>query len=205
MAIRERLKKTFRRNSTSGTGSEESSTTEHRVYQPGEKIPQSKYRRPVAKEHKEKLEAFSFANAWRRKSNGSTYSPMGSRMPSRKNSAEPQVGRRSRSFVQSVAEEKDEENDVGNGKCNRKYSALIDISSDLFSDISVVVGVSRDATADHPPPRKPAERPLSSSQAKDFASPDPEAHNANTQRHDTPFASAELAKKLSHLAIPSTS
>ncbi|KAF1986766.1 hypothetical protein K402DRAFT_420831 [Aulographum hederae CBS 113979] len=56
------------------------------VYQPGEKMPPLKYRRPVAKEHKEKLEAFSFGTAWRRKSHQSIYSPKGSRMPSRGNS-----------------------------------------------------------------------------------------------------------------------
>jgi hypothetical protein len=116
MAIRERLKKTFSRNSASGAGSEDSSSAGSNVYKPGEKMPQSKYRRPVAKEHKEKLEAFSFANAWRRKSNGSTYSPMGSRMPSRKNSAEPQVGRRSRSFVQPVSEGDNDDTDVANGE-----------------------------------------------------------------------------------------
>jgi hypothetical protein len=116
MAIRERLKKTFSRNSASGAGSEDSSNTESNVYKPGEKMPQSKYRRPVAKEHKDKLEAFSFANAWRRKSNGSTYSPMGSRMASRKNSAEPQAGRRSRSFVKQVSEGANDESDVANGK-----------------------------------------------------------------------------------------
>lgn len=45
---------------------------------------------PPKKEHKEKLEAFSFSDAWRRKSFQSQYSPMGtrapSRMPSRRNS-----------------------------------------------------------------------------------------------------------------------
>ena len=46
-------------------------------------MPPLKYRRPVEKKHKESLEAFSFAQAWRRKSHQSVYSPMGSRMPSR--------------------------------------------------------------------------------------------------------------------------
>jgi hypothetical protein len=182
MAIRERLKKTFSRNSASGAGSEDSSSAGSNVYKPGEKMPQSKYRRPVAKEHKEKLEAFSFANAWRRKSNGSTYSPMGSRMPSRKNSAEPQVGRRSRSFVQPVSEGDNDDTDVAN------------------------VGASHHHTTDQPPSsRKPGEPPLALTKAKDFAASDSESHNANGVRHDTPFASDELTQRLSHLAIPSTS
>lgn len=41
-----------------------------------------KYRRPVAKEHKEHLEAFDFSKAWRRRSHQSLYSPRGSRLPS---------------------------------------------------------------------------------------------------------------------------
>lgn len=47
-------------------------------------MPRPKYRAPVQKEHKEKLESFSFADAWRRKSLQSIYSPMGTRAPSRR-------------------------------------------------------------------------------------------------------------------------
>lgn len=47
-------------------------------------MPRPKYRAPVQPEHKEKLEAFSFADAWRKKSFQSTYSPMGTRAPSRR-------------------------------------------------------------------------------------------------------------------------
>lgn len=71
-----------------------STQPESDYYQPGEKMPPLKYRRPVAPEHKAKLEAFSFSNAWRRRSHHSIYSPMGSRMPSRKSSFR---SRRSRS------------------------------------------------------------------------------------------------------------
>ncbi|KAF2104160.1 hypothetical protein NA57DRAFT_51005 [Rhizodiscina lignyota] len=95
MPFRERLRKTFSRNSSSGNSDTSSlsktntngTTLDYRtnpnVYKPGEKMPPLKYRRPVAKEHKEHLEAFSFAKAWRRRSHQSMYSPMGSRMPSR--------------------------------------------------------------------------------------------------------------------------
>jgi hypothetical protein len=136
MPFRARLKKTFSRNSTDGSdgSSTTGSNTEHSVYGPGEKIPPSKYRRPVQKEHKEKLEAFSFAKAWRRKSNTSLYSPMGSRMPSRKNSAEPQQGRRSRSFVQQVPEGEGDDTDVTNGEFPRSRCAnnASHISSNTF-------------------------------------------------------------------------
>lgn len=63
-------------------------------YKPGEKMPPLKYRRAVDPEHKKKLEAFSFTTAWRRRSHTSLYSPMGSRLPSRRNSCR---SRRSRS------------------------------------------------------------------------------------------------------------
>jgi len=131
MPFRARLKKTFGRSSSPGGSSGDSSSADSKsksgVYLPGEKIPQSKYRRPVAKEHKEKLEAFSFAHAWRRQSHTSTYSPMGSRMPSRKNSAEPQVGRRSRSFVQQVAEGDVDDTDLANGErlINLEYAESV--------------------------------------------------------------------------------
>ncbi|CAL8574211.1 hypothetical protein XPA_000178 [Xanthoria parietina] len=57
------------------------------VYKPGE-IPDSKYKGPYNKEHQVKLHAFSFKTAFqgRRKSEQSLYSPMGSRLPSRKGS-----------------------------------------------------------------------------------------------------------------------
>ncbi|KAL8812409.1 MAG: hypothetical protein Q9223_003215 [Gallowayella weberi] len=57
------------------------------IYKPGE-IPESKYKGPYNKEHQQKLHAFSFKAAFqgRRKSEQSLYSPMGSRLPSRKGS-----------------------------------------------------------------------------------------------------------------------
>jgi len=201
MAIRERLKKTFSRNSASGAGSEDSSNAESNVYKPGEKMPQSKYRRPVAKEHKEKLEAFSFADAWRRRSHASTYSPMGSRMPSRKNSAEPQVGRRSRSFVQQVAEDDVDDANVANGQYFMNLHAC-----GSLSDLHAVVRLSQDPKSDRPSSsRKQEADPFSPPAAIDFANPKPEAHHTNDLRHDTPFASEELVQRLSHLAVPSAS
>ncbi len=56
------------------------------VYKPGEPMPRPKYRAPPKKEHTEKLEAFNFGEAWRKKSFQSVYSPMGTRAPSRRTS-----------------------------------------------------------------------------------------------------------------------
>ncbi|KAG2168777.1 hypothetical protein D6C90_08632 [Aureobasidium pullulans] len=92
MAFRERIKKALRKaspNSSLRTSSTKDSSKDRdrwpsNVYKPGEPMPRAKYRAPVKKEHKEKLESFSFSAAWRRRSFMSEYSPMGTRMPSRR-------------------------------------------------------------------------------------------------------------------------
>lgn len=93
MPFREKAKKLFRPKSRAESDlSKTSSSNSSRerwpsnVYKPGEPMPRPKYRKPPTKEHKDKLESFSFGDAWRRKSYQSTYSPMGTRAPSRKNS-----------------------------------------------------------------------------------------------------------------------
>lgn len=87
MPFRSRLRRAFTRGSHDESAKPENlKKGDPNVYQPGEKMPPLKYRRPVNPEHKAKLEAFSFSNAWRRRSDQSLYSPMGSRMPSRKSS-----------------------------------------------------------------------------------------------------------------------
>ena len=64
------------------------------VYKPGEAMPRPKYRGPWNQAHQDKLSAFSFGDAWKRRKSsagtkesgqegGSEYSPMGSRLPSR--------------------------------------------------------------------------------------------------------------------------
>ena len=130
MVFRERareIRKKFSRGSsaTSGTSSGSSSTrssdttshTTHTMYKPGERIPY-KYRRPVDKKHKETLEAFNFADAWneRRKSFASQYSPMGSRLPSRRNSMDFQRSMHMRrGDIGYLAEGSDEESTPCNG------------------------------------------------------------------------------------------
>jgi hypothetical protein len=107
MPFRERAKALFRkRGSDSDSLSKISSKNSSRdrwpsnVYKPGEPMPRPKYRRPPTKEHKEKLESFSFADAWRRKSFQSQYSPMGTRLPSRRNSFL-SMGSRKKSYMSS--------------------------------------------------------------------------------------------------------
>jgi hypothetical protein len=103
MALRSRLRRAFTRGSqddpdtltkTSSKTKTKSPKTDPNVYGPGDKMPPLKYRRPVAPEHKAHLEAFNWAQAWRRRSDPSVYSPMGSRMPSRRSSFQ-SYGRRS--------------------------------------------------------------------------------------------------------------
>ncbi|EME85825.1 uncharacterized protein MYCFIDRAFT_88431 [Pseudocercospora fijiensis CIRAD86] len=103
MAVREKVKGLFKSKSQSDRDSQLSKTSTQasdrerwpsNVYKPGEPMPRPKYRAPPKKEHKERLEAFSFTEAWRRKSFQSQYSPMGTRAPSRNNSTR-QPSRRS--------------------------------------------------------------------------------------------------------------
>lgn len=92
MTLRDKAKSLFkRRASRDDTLSKSYSKESHErwlsnVYQPGEPMPRPKYRRPPEKAHKAKLDAFSFAEAWRKKSFQSQHSPMGTRQPSRRNS-----------------------------------------------------------------------------------------------------------------------
>lgn len=133
MAFRERVKRVLGRNSsakstsTSSTLSKNNSKSDSSVwYQPGEPLPTPKYRRPVAKEHKEKLEAFNFEKAWRRRSDQSLYSPMGSRYPSRRNSL---TSRKSMNAPRrQVIEDINDAGDVANGT-SRSGSESVDASS----------------------------------------------------------------------------
>lgn len=112
MPFRERAKRIFRSKSRSDSLSQTSTNGSDRdrwpsnVYKPGETMPRPKYRAPPQKEHTEKLEAFSFADAWRKKSFQSNYSPMGTRAPSRRASflSRKSIGGRStRSVRKSVS------------------------------------------------------------------------------------------------------
>ena len=92
------------------------------VYKPGEAMPRPKYRGPYNQAHQDKLSAFSFGDAWkRRKSSGtvaSDLSPMGSRIMSRRNSAwskKSKLGSRQNSAFAGVEESGEGDDDVANG------------------------------------------------------------------------------------------
>lgn len=91
MPFREKAKRLFKSSSRSDSLSKTDSNSSRErwpsnVYKPGEPMPRPKYRAIPKKEHTEKLESFSFADAWRKRSFQSSYSPMGTRAPSRRNS-----------------------------------------------------------------------------------------------------------------------
>jgi len=122
-------------------------------YQPGEQMPPLKYRRPVDPEHKKRLEAFSFQTAWRQRSHASLYSPMGSRLPSRKASfcSRRSCGRsinRSRrsSFSSDYDHEEWVDSGIGASIAGDDRPANIKEASDDEGD--VLNGLSRNATED---------------------------------------------------------
>lgn len=82
MPFRAKAKNLFKRKARGDSTSTNESS--HDVYQPGEAMPPPKYRRAPQKEHRDKLEAFSFADAWRKRSFQSSHSPMGTRASSRR-------------------------------------------------------------------------------------------------------------------------
>ncbi|KAF2443158.1 hypothetical protein P171DRAFT_56523 [Karstenula rhodostoma CBS 690.94] len=162
MPLRSRLRRAFTRGSHEDpqiVKGKKSKNCDPNVYQPGEKMPPLKYRRPVAPEHKAHLESFDWAKAWRRKSTASIYSPMGSRMPSRKSSFSSFRTRRSVRSVhgrrsQSKPRRGDDyrENDSGIGASLNDDHQLIEDSDDE-GDITNV-GLSRNPTEDPKRPRK---------------------------------------------------
>lgn len=221
MPFREKAKALFKskRGSDSDSLSKSSSKNSSRdrwpsnVYKPGETMPRPKYRRPPTKEHKETLEAFSFAEAWRRKSFQSQYSPMGTRLPSRRTSFL-SIGSRKKSYMSSrgpsragsVASQKTEysadQNVLGPAARQRERGfggtrLSTEIEAEGDDDVHNV-GLSRvqsrdnqyksrPRTADDPPKRPRETVPIMS-----------------TAHDHQPFTEQELALALqrSHLAVP---
>lgn len=126
MPFREKMKRAFGRTPATTDGSElakasskASQKGKDTVYKPGE-MPKPKYRGPYNKAHQDKLSAFSFGDAWaRRKSDQSQYSPMGSRLPSRRGSMlsgwSREARSRQQSYVGQVVESAEGDDDVTNG------------------------------------------------------------------------------------------
>lgn len=118
MAIRDKLRKTFRKKDSSSSGGSTPSTssdpkhytgrTDIEYYKPHE-IPKSKYKGRVDPEHKEKLESYSFADAFntvRRKSSqalSGIMSPGGTKSQSRRPSYMSQMSKASKDGRRSVA------------------------------------------------------------------------------------------------------
>ncbi len=79
----------YYKNKNKNDSSTSGSTTRRRqnVYKPGERMPKPKYPAVYNKAHQEKLLAFSFGDAWKKRNScQSQYSPMGSRWPSARTS-----------------------------------------------------------------------------------------------------------------------
>lgn len=128
-SLRAKVKRAFTRQGARGSDSSQEkkskkSTDEwpDNVYKPGEPMPKPKYRAPVNRQHQAKLSAFSFADAWnRRSSEQSQYSPRGSRLPSavnslRRKSLRPGLRSRRASAADGRLDENvDRDDDVGNG------------------------------------------------------------------------------------------
>lgn len=148
MPFRARMKAAFtRRSSDSSSSNASSSNSLHQVqsrglgdpkiYQPGEQMPRPKYRAPVDKKHKEKLEAFDFGSAWRPRSGSvaSGCSPTASRAPSRRTS----VSSPALSGWASVAQALDSESSSPGLLDGKKAASLADMHQEFVptSEISI--------------------------------------------------------------------
>ncbi|CAO2652421.1 Nn.00g007040.m01.CDS01 [Neocucurbitaria sp. VM-36] len=177
-------------------------------YQPGEKMPPLKYRRPVDPEHKKTLEAFSFSTAWRRHSHTSLYSPMGSRLPSRRSSFRSRRGRsRSRSkhrsrrssFSSDYDHEEWVDSGIGASIAGDERPANIREASDDEGDV-LNVGLSRNPTEDpRDARRKQSTGARRSSSVRQSSRPD--TGSDRTRNASQPFSPEELEMALakSHL------
>ncbi|KAK5726756.1 hypothetical protein LTR15_002645 [Elasticomyces elasticus] len=209
MVFREKAKALFRRknsgtdSSLSKTSNSSSNSSRERwpsnVYKPGEAMPRPKYRKPPTKEHKEKLEAFSFGDSWRRRSFQSNYSPMGTRAPSRRNSL---FSRKSysKSRPGSVSSLEPGEK-VGVRQREMHSGAAVDgrlspeVEAEGDDDVGNV-GLSRVQSRDHHPMKS---RPRTADMP-----PDGDYFSTITAHDHEPFSEHEitLALQRSHLAVP---
>lgn len=137
MPFRAKMKRALGRSGSSNEGSDLTTTSTNKstkskkpkkeklpdnIYKPGEPMPRPKYRGPYNQAHQDKLSAFSFGDAWRRRKSsataGSDMSPMGSRLMSRRASMwsrkSNKLGSRQGSEFQGV-EEGEGDDDVANG------------------------------------------------------------------------------------------
>ncbi|KAF2683735.1 hypothetical protein K458DRAFT_418712 [Lentithecium fluviatile CBS 122367] len=182
--------------------------TSPNTYGPGDKMPPLKYRRPVNPEHKAHLEAFNWAKAWRRKSEQSLYSPMGSRMPSRRNSFQ-SFGRRSMAMRRSKSLTRTDDGSavdsgIGASVAGDDRPEQLREGSDEEGDVTNV-GLSRQPTNDPTTQRKSSSVGRRSQSIKSGSSRPATADRArrslSTTKTDAPFSQEdlELALKRSNL------
>lgn len=165
-------------------------------------MPPLKYRRPVAPEHKAHLESFDWAKAWRRKSTSSIYSPMGSRMPSRKSSfssfrtrrsVRSAHGRRSQSKPRRADDYR--ENDSGIGASLSGDHQLIEDSDDEGDITNGQPNKTPNPATLLTAPSRPLAQPHRRSQAPpqvlrlipQLAPTHPRPHTATQRTHRRPF------------------
>ncbi|XP_014558902.1 hypothetical protein COCVIDRAFT_24640 [Bipolaris victoriae FI3] len=201
--LRTRLKRVLTAGSHRSAKPEE---PESDFYKPGEKMPPLKYRRAVDPEHKKKLEAFNFSTAWRRHSNASLYSPMGSRLPSRRSSFRRRSRSRSmhRSRRGSCASDYDPESEwvdsgIGASIAGDDRPANIKEASDDEGDV-LNVGLSRNPTEDpRDAHRKQSQGAIRTSDGRQSSRP--ATGSDRTRQASQPFSAEELEMALqrSHL------
>ncbi|KAI4913233.1 uncharacterized protein J4E92_009856 [Alternaria infectoria] len=200
--LRTRLKRVLTAGSHKNAKPEE---PESDFYKPGEKMPPLKYRRAVDPEHKKKLEAFSFSTAWRRHSNASLYSPMGSRLPSRRSSFRRRSRSRSmhRSRRGSCSSDYDAEewvdSGIGASIAGDDRPANIKEASDDEGDV-LNVGLSRNPTEDPRDARRKQSQGARRSSSVQQPSR-PATGSDRTRNPSQPFSPEELeiALQKSHL------
>ncbi|KAI9808196.1 MAG: hypothetical protein M1825_004653 [Sarcosagium campestre] len=124
MPFKSRMRKAFGRSSSSSTELKPKRTKsqEAECYKPGEVLPNNKYPGRPNKPHQDMLRGFSFGDAFKRRSSVLTdISPMGSRMPSRKNSEA--RGKKSSQFQRSHMGQSVQHADESNGGPSNPRSA----------------------------------------------------------------------------------
>ncbi|KAI9675697.1 MAG: hypothetical protein M1817_001064 [Caeruleum heppii] len=114
MPLRERMRRVFGRNTSDDDLTPKRTRSQKaELYQVGEPMPKPKYPGRYNKPHQDMLKAFSFSDKFTRRASEQTdVSPMGSKMPSRKNSSTT-AGRKSMGHHPSRVEEQLAENVCG--------------------------------------------------------------------------------------------
>ncbi|MCJ1277076.1 hypothetical protein MMC21_004885 [Puttea exsequens] len=153
MPFRAKMKRALGRTNSSGALSKTDTAQSKKpkkeklpnnVYKPGEKMPRLKYRGPWNQAHQDNLSSFSFGDAWKRRKSSANeeYSPMGSRLVSRRPSAWSRLSRlgsRKSSFV--GGEEK--------GKVGSRRVSMAGLGEAEGDDDIGNVGLSRQQTAEN--------------------------------------------------------